>query len=105
MSFLALARVPSLEALRYEPPGEWGKLLGLDRIPEVRTLRAKLDLLCEDGNSVKQWSCTLATEWMEANPQSEGAFYIDGHVRVYNGKLTELPRRYVVSGRKLVTHL
>jgi hypothetical protein len=95
VSFLALARVPSLEALRYEPPGEWGKLLGLDRIPEVRTLRAKLDLLCQDGNRVKQWSSTLATEWMEANPQSAGAFYIDGHVRVYNGKLTELPRRYV----------
>lgn len=95
ISFLALARVPSLEALRYEPPGEWGKLLGLDRIPEVRTLRAKLDLLCGDGKPVKKWSSTLATEWMEADPQSAGAFYIDGHVRVYNGKLTELPRRYV----------
>jgi len=95
VSFLALARVSSLEALRYQPPGEWGKLLGLDRIPEVRTLRAKLDLLCRDGNTVKQWSSTLATEWMEANPQSAGSLYIDGHVRVYNGKLTELPRRYV----------
>ena len=39
IAFLALGRVASLEALRYEPPGEWGKLLGLDRIPEVRTLR------------------------------------------------------------------
>ena len=41
VSFLALARVASLEELRYEPPGEWGKLLGLDRIPEVRTLPPK----------------------------------------------------------------
>ena len=24
VAFLALARVPSVEALRYEPPGEWG---------------------------------------------------------------------------------
>src|ERR1019366_10041340 len=29
LGFLALARVASLESLRYEPPGEWGKLLGL----------------------------------------------------------------------------
>jgi hypothetical protein len=38
---MALARIRSLEQLRYQAPGEWGKLLGLDRIPEVRTLRAK----------------------------------------------------------------
>jgi hypothetical protein len=42
IAFLALARVKSVEALRYEPPGEWGKIVGLDRIPEVRTLREKL---------------------------------------------------------------
>ena len=35
---MALARIRSLEQLRYQAPGEWGKLLGLDRIPEVRTL-------------------------------------------------------------------
>lgn len=33
LAFLALARLPSLEQLRYCAPGEWGKLLGLDRIP------------------------------------------------------------------------
>ena len=42
MGFLALARIKSLERLRFEPPGEWGHWLGLDRIPEVPTLRAKL---------------------------------------------------------------
>jgi hypothetical protein len=50
VAFLALGRVQSLEALRYEPPGEWGKILGLDRVPEVRTLREKLGLLCQDGS-------------------------------------------------------
>jgi hypothetical protein len=99
ISFLALARVASLEALRYEPPGEWGKLLGLDRIPEVRTLRAKLDLLCQQEKPVRDWSGTLAREWMEAQPQSAGTLYIDGHVRVYNGHLTQLPRRYVARQR------
>ena len=95
IAFLALARVKSLERLRYEPPGEWGKLLGLDRIPEVRTLREKLQILCQDGQKVGEWSHTLAQEWMEADPQSAGTLYIDGHVRVYHGHLTELPRRYV----------
>src|SRR5437867_6951147 len=78
----ALARIKSLERLRYEPPGEWGKLLGLDRIPEVRTLREKLQILCQDGQKVGEWSHTLAQEWMEADPQSAGTLYIDGHVRV-----------------------
>jgi hypothetical protein len=99
IAFLALARVKSLEALRYEPPGEWGKLLGLDRIPEVRTLREKIHLLCQDGPKVVQWSQSLAQEWMEGDPQSAGTLYIDGHVRVYHGSLTELPRRYVARQR------
>lgn len=42
LAFSALSRVPSIEQLRFEPPGEWGKLLGLDRIPEVRVLREKI---------------------------------------------------------------
>ena len=42
LAFMALARLKSIEALRYYAPGEWGKLLGLDRAPEVRTLRVKV---------------------------------------------------------------
>ena len=38
LGFMALARVKNIERLRYQEPGEWGKILGLDRIPEVRTL-------------------------------------------------------------------
>jgi hypothetical protein len=99
MSFLALARVGSLEALRYEPPGEWGKLLGLDRIPEVRTLREKLERLCEPSGRVQQWSQTLSQEWMEGSGETVGTAYVDGHVRVYHGKLTQWPRRHVARER------
>lgn len=99
IALLALARVPSLEALRYEPPGEWGRLLGLDRIPEVRTLREKLRSLCQAGEKVRAWSSRLAQEWMAAQPESAGTLYIDGHVRVYHGHLTQLPRRYVARQR------
>ena len=97
LAFLALTRIRSLEALRYQAPGEWGKLLGLDRIPEVKTLREKLGLLCQDPDKVRAWSGTLAKEWMHDDPDTAGVLYIDGHVRVYHGHLTELPRRYVAS--------
>jgi len=99
LAFLALGRVPSLEQMRYEPPGEWGKLLGLDRIPEVKTLRAKLSLLCQDEQRLRQWSSTLAQEWMAEVPASAGVLYIDGHVRVYHGEVALLPRRYVARER------
>ncbi len=100
LAFMALARLRSVEALRYEPPGEWGKLVGLDRIPEVRTLRAKLTALCAAPEPTAAWSAALAQDWMRAaEPDSAGVFCIDGHVRVYHGALTKLPRRYVTRER------
>lgn len=99
LALMALARIGALEKLRYEAPGEWGRLLGLDRIPEVKTLREKVSQLCEPSGRAQRWSSTLSREWMEGNPESAGTMYIDGHVRVYHGKLTKLPRRYVARER------
>ena len=99
LALMALARVRSLESLRYEAPGEWGKLLGLDRIPEVKTLREKVSQLCEPSGRAQRWSGQLSREWMEANPESVGSAYVDGHVRPYHGQLTALPRRYVARER------
>ncbi len=45
LGLLALVRCPSMEQVRYQAPGEWGKLLGLDRLPEVKTLREKIAIL------------------------------------------------------------
>jgi len=39
---MALCGIGTVEQLQYEAPGELGKLLGLDRVPEVRCLRHKL---------------------------------------------------------------
>lgn len=99
LGLMALARVPSLEQLRYEAPGEWGKLLGLDRIPEVRTLRAKLKLLCADLGQALRWNTALAQEWIAQLQATELYFYCDGHVRVYHGEQTLLPRHYVARER------
>ena len=94
LAFMALARMKSVEALRYCAPGEWGKVLGLDRVPEVRTLRQKLALLSE-AQAVQGWSAELCAQWMHADPQSTATLYIDGHVRVYHGRQTPLPKHYV----------
>ncbi len=95
LAYLALGRVPSLEQLRYQSPGEWGKLLGLDRIPEVKTLREKVGMLGDDAERTARWSSELARDWMACDVQAAGVLLIDGHTRVYHGKLTKLPRRYV----------
>jgi hypothetical protein len=94
VALLALARLKSLESLRYCAPGEWGKVLGLDRVPEVRTLREKLQLLGQE-EKVAKWAGQLSRQWMAEDPQSAGTLYVDGHVRVYHGSAARLPKHYV----------
>ncbi len=94
MGFMALCRIKTVEQLRGEAPGEFGKLLGLDRIPEVRCLRRKLSELGM-GEAAERWAAYLSREWMQADPQAAGTLYVDGHVRVYHGSMSAPPRRYV----------
>ena len=94
LAFMSLCRIKTTEKLRSYSPGEFGKLLGLDRAPEVRCLRRKMDALSADQGAEK-WTAYLSKYWMEQDPQWVGSLYIDGHVRVYHGRLTDLPRRYV----------
>ncbi|MCX6921918.1 MAG: hypothetical protein NT154_01675, partial [Verrucomicrobia bacterium] len=94
MGFLALARIKSLERLRFEAPGEWGQLLGLDRSSEVHTLRTKLGQMAQ-GQQVEGWSASLSQQWMEQSPELAGRLYLEGHVRIYHGHPTRLPKRYV----------
>jgi hypothetical protein len=95
LAMMALGRVKSIEQLRYLAPGEWGNLLGLDRIPEVRTLREKLQILCAEQGRAARWNTELAKPWMGLPAEAEPMFYVDGHVRVYHGSLAQLPRHYV----------
>jgi hypothetical protein len=94
LALMALARIKTIEDLRYCAPGEWGKLLGLDRIPEVRTLREKVKHLALKGQGEK-WSAEVCSQWMHADTKASQVLYIDGHVRVYHGSQTALPRHYV----------
>lgn len=96
LGFLALARIKEMESLRYCAPGEWGKLLGIDRIPEVKTMREKINILSSNDGG-KTWSAELCKEWMEetCGTEYEGYYYIDGHVKIYYGAQTLLPKHYV----------
>ena len=98
LGYMALCRIKTAERLQYEPPGELGKLLGLDRVPEVRCLRRKMDELSAD-DAAEKWAGLLSRDWMEASPELAGTLYVDGHVRLYHGQKTELPRRYVARQR------
>jgi hypothetical protein len=94
LAHMALCRIKAVEQLQYQPPGELGKLLGLDRVPEVRCLRYKLAALSIDDGPGKL-AGLLPRDWLEAAPELAGALYVDGHVRLYHGSLTALPKRYV----------
>jgi hypothetical protein len=94
LASMALARIRTVEELGGKTPGELGLVIGLDRIPEVRCLRKKMDQLSA-GDSAEKWAAHLSGEWMKADVGSVGTLYVDGHVRVYHGSAAKLPRHYV----------
>ena len=94
LAFAVLLRMKSVESIRRWDTGELGKTIGLDRIPEVRTLRKKIEHIANHGDP-SQWSKELSKYWMDEDTGLAGTLYVDGHVRVYNGNKTSLPKRYV----------
>jgi len=98
--FMALCRIKNAEQLKKHPPGELGKLLGLDRVPEVGSFRRKLKQVIDQGKA-EDLHTRLYQSWISKMP--EMVFYIDGHVRVYHGKKANLAKRYV-SREKLCLH-
>lgn len=93
LAFLALLRVHTLAQSEAFPCGELGKAIGLDRIPEVKTLRERIVRFSE-RTDMKEWSSALSKEWMEQRPEMSGVLYVDGHVNIYYGKATRMPKRY-----------
>jgi transposase len=98
LAYMALCRIKAVEQLQYETPGELGKLMGLDRIPEVRCLRKKMSQLSQN-EAPQRWAAVLSQDWMQQSPELAGMLYVDGHVRLYHGQQTQLPRRYVARQR------
>lgn len=94
LSFLALLRVKTLAQSSHIPAGELGKAIGLDRIPEVKTLRERIALFCSKCD-IELWGYKLSKSWLEDYPDLSGVLYIDGHVNIYYGSQTQMPKRYV----------
>jgi len=92
LAFMYLCRIKNVEKLKHHNPGEFGKLLGLDRIPEARNLRAKLSMIYEQKKA-QQWNRELASIWVES--EENVFYYIDGHVKVYNGYKANLGKKHV----------
>ena len=92
---MTLARVRNPEALRYQAPGEWGAILGLDRCPEPKTLRRKIRLLASAEHTVRDWQSALARTWATEHQDDWATLAVDGHVKVYAGRNGRLPKHFV----------
>ena len=93
-AFLALLRIKTPEQLKGHAPGELGLLLGLDRAPEVKTLRRKLRELGAQGRA-HALAEAFARRWASEEPEALGYLYVDGHVRPYHGRKHALPKTHV----------
>ncbi len=94
---MALSRIKSPEAIKRRSPVELGRLLGLDRAPEVKTLRRKLSRLADLGRAT-EFGRALAERRVATVGDAVGFLYVDGHVRVYHGKHA-LPKAHVARMR------
>ena len=92
LAFMYLCRIKSAEQLKHHSPGELGKLLGLDRIPEARCLRGIVKELNVQERA-SQWHAYLSEEWISQEDTS--IYYIDGHIQVYHGHLANLGKKHV----------
>ena len=82
--FLALLREPRAEGATRVPPAALGRVPGLDRAPEVKTIRRKLAELAGAGKAA-DLIMALARHHAAARPQALGFLYVDGHARAYFG--------------------
>ena len=94
LAILSLLRIKTLSGVDSLPSGELGKVIGLDRIPEVKTLRTRIAQFCQKAN-IDKWGMTLSKNWMEESPELSAVLYIDGHIKLYYGKETSPPKRFV----------
>ena len=70
-------------ATRIDPPA-LGRVLGLDRAPEVKTIRRKITYLAAAGRA-GDWIAAMAARHVADRPEQAAVLYVDGHVRAYQG--------------------
>ena len=96
-TLVALLRIKRPEGLKEHAPEDLGRVLGLDRAPEVKTVRRKLRRLAACGRAA-DFGRALAQRRVADRGAAMGFLYRDGHVRVYHGQRT-LPKAHVARMR------
>jgi hypothetical protein len=84
----ALAGEPRAEGATRIDPVALGRVLGLDRAPEVKTIRRKITALAATGRAEELLAAMAAAHVArldKSNPDLTAVFYVDGHVRAYQG--------------------
>ena len=87
LMLMALLRIQRPEHLKERDPAAFGRLLGLDRAPEVKTLRRGLTRLAAHQHA-EQLGAELARLRVDQRGHLMGFLYVDGHVRAYHGQRT-----------------
>jgi len=97
---MALLRIKRAEGLKGIFPDALGRVLGLLRVPEMKTLRRKLAelSLAKKAHELVMW---LARRRGEEAPRALGLLYVDGHVRPYYGKKW-LPKGFISSRKQVL---
>jgi transposase len=101
--FRALAGAPRAEGAARFAPADLGRVLGMDRAPEVKTIRRKIAQLAAQGKAADLLAGMAAhhlnrpAATVEASDRQDGdgdgqdraevglVLYVDGHVRAYTG--------------------
>lgn len=91
---MALLRIKRPEHLKERDPAAFGRLLGLDRAPEVKTLRRRLTRLAAH-HCAEQLGAELARLRVDQRGHLMGFLYVDGHVRAYHGQRAISSNAYV----------
>jgi hypothetical protein len=91
---MALLRIKRPEHLKERDPAAFGRVLGLDRAPEVKTLRRRLSRLAAH-HCAEQLGAELARLRVDQRGHLMGFLYVDGHVRAYHGQRAISSRAYV----------
>lgn len=55
-----------------------------------------------EHHQAKSWRTEMCRYWLESTPEQAGVPYIDGHVRVYNGHQTQLPKHHVARQKRFL---
>jgi prepilin-type processing-associated H-X9-DG protein len=91
---MALLRIKRPEHLKEQDPAAFGRLLGLDRAPEVKTLRRRLTRLAAH-HCAEQLGAELARLRVDQRGHLMGFLYVDGHVRACHGQRAISSKAYV----------